>query len=105
MSAVDIEQRLSVLFDRISKERATKEETLEELQALKFLVSDSYRVEKLGNAIEWAEIYFSPRKWQRWKSRETVRSFLLSDLYKARIATDPRGSPGTRIGTGLTDTA
>ena len=87
-SKISVEERLSALFDAVSKDRATEQDTLKELRDLKFGLRDSYRKEKLGAAITWAEIYFSPRKLQKWgDSRERVRDFLLDELYKTRMAT------------------
>jgi hypothetical protein len=85
LNVPSIEQRLSALFDRVAKDRATEQETVKELHDLRFEVKgSSYRREKLNDAIRWAEIYFSPRKWEKWGSREKVRDNLLDELYKAR---------------------
>jgi hypothetical protein len=97
LSILSIEDRLSALFNGISKERAAKLETVNELRDLEFEVrGDSYGKEKLGAAITWAEIYFSLRKSEKWGGRERVRDFLLDELYKARTWQPPgRQADGT----------
>lgn len=35
---------------------------------------------KLMSAKSWANLYFSPKKWEKWGSRERVRDFALGDL-------------------------
>ncbi len=81
-----LEARLSGLFERISRNLATGRETVKELRDLRLEVTDPYLSEKLGNAIEWAKIYFSRRRWEPWQSRERIRDFLLDEVYKARRA-------------------
>ena len=83
---VSVEERLSALFDRVTHGRATEQDTVRELRALRLDVSDPHRIEKLGDAIRWTEIYFSSRKWKPWGSREKVRDFLLGEIYNARRA-------------------
>lgn len=43
---------------------------------------------KLKSARSWADIYFSPRKWEKWGSREAVRDFVLGDLSVATMIGD-----------------
>jgi hypothetical protein len=83
---ISVEERLSALFDKVTNGRATEQDTVRELRALRLDASDPNRIEKLGDAIMWSEIYFSSRKWKPWGSREKVRDFLLGEIYSARRA-------------------
>ena len=83
---ISVEEQLSALFDRVTNGRATEQETVRELRALHLDASDPHRIEKLGDAIMWSEIYFSSRKWKPGGSREKVRDFLLGEIYNARRA-------------------
>ncbi len=82
----EIADRLSDLFSKVSHGRTTQREVDQELSEILALVNDEYRQEKIRNAIEWSGIYFSPRRWEKWGSPDAVKSFLLSDIYKARTA-------------------
>ena len=60
---ISVEERLSALFDKVTNGRATEQDTVRELRALRLDTSDPNRIEKLRDAIMWSEIYFSSRKW------------------------------------------
>ncbi len=83
---MDPQERASRLSDMISQERISHAEVLQELQALTLICETDYQREKIADARRWANIYFSPRKWRRWGSREDVRSFLLQDIYRFEMS-------------------
>ena len=80
------DEKADRLFQRIAEDRASGQEVLRDLGELERYCTEAYQREKLRNAQSWAEIYFSPRKWQRWGSRENVRGFLLADIDNFRRA-------------------
>lgn len=83
---MDRVETLKQLFESVRKDEISSDRLLRSLIELKASSVDGYQREKLGNAIEWAEIYFSPRRWKPWRDRETVKGFLLSDIQRAEIA-------------------
>lgn len=83
---MDRVETLKHLFESVRKDEISSDRLLRSLIELKASSVDGYQREKLGNAIEWAEIYFSPRRWKPWRDRETVKGFLLSDIQRAEIA-------------------
>jgi hypothetical protein len=76
-------QRLSSLFDDIAHHRAYRDEVIKELSALHGELQ-GYKRGKVKRAIEWAEIYYSDRRWKKWGSQDRVRGFLLNSIYCAR---------------------
>ncbi len=78
-------ETLKHLFEGVRKDDISSDRLLRSLVELKASSVDGYQREKLGNAIEWAEIYFSPRRWKPWGDRKTVKGFLLSDIQLAEI--------------------
>ena len=74
------QERASNLFQLLSKQTVSEEDVQRELRELEPFCDTVYQQEKLASARNWAEIYFSPRRWERWGSQERVRGFLLQDV-------------------------
>jgi hypothetical protein len=82
----EIAERLEKLFTNVSQDRVDQLEIDSELNTLLQGTDDDYTTEKLRNALEWSGIYFSPRRWQKWGDISVMKSFLLGDINKAKLA-------------------
>lgn len=77
------QERLNQLIDQIVKGMVSGDEVERELLALLCMFDNVYYREKIRQAIDWAEIYFSPRKSNRYGGPEKVRRLLLIALTTA----------------------
>jgi hypothetical protein len=82
----DIDDRLDKLFHQLAEGRIGGDDAQREIRSLLNLSTHSYQREKLRGALSWSDIYFSPRKWQRWGNQQRVKDFVLADIYKAKGA-------------------
>jgi hypothetical protein len=76
-------EQIEALADRIGKGTISDEEILREVHALLFAFDDARYQEKVGNAHDWANKYFSPRQSEQFGGRDVVRSHLLQELGSA----------------------
>jgi hypothetical protein len=72
----------------VRSDRVTREFVLKEIKGTLYVETRPYLREKLSNALEWAQIYFSARRWQQWGGKEKVRELLLEEFYKVRTCPD-----------------
>jgi ketosteroid isomerase-like protein len=85
-------EQIKTLKDRIRKGTISDEESLRELHALLFAFDDANYQEKIGNAHNWANKYFSPSQSDQFGGRDMVRSHLLQELESAaQEATELQG--------------
>lgn len=56
---------------------------------LMFGCGNADQTRKLRSAKRWAEIFYSPRKWEKWGSHNSVRSFVYQDLKCAEMCEEP----------------
>ena len=78
------QERLKLLTEKFKKGSISGDDMARELNELLHVFGSvdgvgNYR-EKINGAIEWADIYFSPRKSDRHGGREIVQASLLQDL-------------------------
>lgn len=73
-------EQIEALEDRIRKGTISDEETLREVHALLFALDDASYQEKIRNAHDWANKYFSSGQSDQFGSRDMVRSHLLQEL-------------------------
>jgi hypothetical protein len=78
------EDRIDKLFGQILRESISRDEIEPELRALFHDFDDPYYREKLQSAIDYAEVYASSRKPEKYGEPEKVRTLLLHDLTSAR---------------------
>ena len=78
------EDRIDKLFGQILRESISRDEIEPELRALFHAFDDPYYQEKLQSAIDYAEVYASSRKPEKYGEPEKVRTLLLHDLTSAR---------------------
>jgi len=76
-------EQINTLEDRIRKGTISDEEGLRELHALLFAFDDANYQEKIRNAHDWANKYFSPSQSDQFGGRDMVRSHLLQELESA----------------------
>jgi hypothetical protein len=74
---------LDELRDRISEDQITKSEVLAALREPLAGTDDDYVCSKLKQAITWANIYYSSRKWGQYKALERAKARLIADITKA----------------------
>jgi len=72
--------RLYNLIDKIVNGSAAEDETAQELGELVHAFGDRYYQENIRTATGWAEIYFCPRKSERYGGPDEVRGSLLAGL-------------------------
>jgi hypothetical protein len=74
---------LDELRDRIFEDRITKDEVIEALREPLAGTDDSYVCSKLRQAMTWANIYYSTRKWGQGGTHERAKARLIADITKA----------------------
>jgi len=72
--------RLYNLIDKLVKGSVSEDEVAQELHELLHTFRDSYYQENIRTARVWAEIYFCPRKSERYGGPDEVRGSLLAGL-------------------------
>jgi hypothetical protein len=86
-------EQLKLLFDRISKGTISAKEVAWELRENLYAFDNANYRAKITGAMEWAEIYYSPRKANRWGGPDKVCATLLQDIgVAADIARELQGS-------------
>jgi len=73
-------EQIEALEARIRKGTISDEEILREVHTLLFAFDDADYQEKIRNAHDWANKYFSPSQSDLFGSRDMVRSHLLQEL-------------------------
>jgi hypothetical protein len=73
-------EQIEALEDHIRKGTISDEEILREVHALLFTFDDADYQEKIRNAHDWANKYFSSSQSDPFGSRDMVRSHLLQEL-------------------------
>ena len=76
-------EQIEALEDRIRKGTISDEEILCEVHTLLFAFDDANYQEKIRNAHDWANKYFSPSQSDQFGGRDMVRSHLLQELESA----------------------
>ncbi len=76
-------EQIEALEDRIRKGTISDEEILREVHTLLFAFDDADYQEKIRNAHDWANKYFSPSQSDQFGGRDMVRSHLLQELESA----------------------
>jgi hypothetical protein len=76
-------EQIKALADRIAKDSGSSEEIVHELRELLFAFDGAYYQEKIRNALDWANKYFSPSQSDQYGGRDMVRSHLLEELGSA----------------------
>lgn len=76
-------EQIKALEDRIRRGTISDEEILREVHALLFAFDDAQYQEKIRNAHDVANKYFSSRQSEQFGSRDMVRSHLLQELGSA----------------------
>jgi hypothetical protein len=79
-SSMKPHEQIEALEGRIRKGAISDEEILREVHALLFAFDDASYQEKIRNAHDWANKYFSPSQSDQFGSRDMVRSHLLQEL-------------------------
>ena len=74
---------LDELRERISEDRITQNEVIEALREPLVATHDKYVCSKLKQAITWANIYYSTRKWGQGGTHERAKARLIADITKA----------------------
>lgn len=74
---------LDELRDRILNDQITKSEVMEALYEPLERTDDRHDLLRLRQAITWANIYYSSRKWGQQATHERAKARLLADLTKA----------------------
>jgi hypothetical protein len=72
--------RLYKIIDKIIMGRISEDEISQELHELLHAFGDCDYQEKIRTATVWAEIYFCPRKSERYGGPDEVRGSLLAGL-------------------------
>jgi hypothetical protein len=74
---------LDELRDRILNDQITKSEVMDALRETLERANGRCDYSRLSQAITWANIYYSARKWGQQATHERAKARLLADLTKA----------------------
>jgi hypothetical protein len=83
MADPQLQKRLELLRKLFLDGYTTHDQVLRELNAVSSALSDGNYQEKIRNAIEWYEIYASPRRSDKFGGRDSVRASFLQQLGSA----------------------
>ena len=78
------EDRIDKLFGQILMGSISHDKIEPELRSLFYAFDDPHYREKIQSAIDYAEVYASPRKLEKYGEPEKARTLLLHDLTSAR---------------------